>query len=286
MRVSPVACAVSVAAMSVVSGAAWPESRLCPQGEAVVPERAARCDGGLMQGAGARLAIEVRWLHRVPGARERGLFERAARAWSRRLRAYTVADRPRLVGPVTLRQAGYYLRDGHRVLHTRYVEIDADTRVDDVEGLLILVDDEWWEPVSTGQPHGWEIDPETGAFHAWLAVVRLFHRARGDLGTMVHEIGHVLGLGTAPGYHALVREDPGGDVFTGRYAVAAYGGPVPLEHAHTAPCPSVMSYRSCAGEAPSELDFAMLKDLGYEVVDGPAGPCLDARPGWAARRYR
>ena len=269
MKVPLVACAASVAVMSVVPVEAWPE----PQHR----ERAA---------AGVTLVIEIRWLDRSPGPDERSLFERAARAWSCRLRAYSLVDREPVVGPLTLTQAGYYLRDGRRVPLTRYVEIDEHMRVDDVEGLLILVDDEWWEPVSTGQPHGWEVDA-TGAFRPWLGVVRLFHRARGDLGTITHEIGHVLGLGTAPGYHALVQEGPEGrSFFAGPHAVAVHGGPVPLEHEHTAPCPSAMSYRDCAGEAPAELDWAMMRDLGYEVMDEPAGPCPDASPRWAERRYR
>lgn len=255
MKVPIVACAASVAMMS------------SPSAEAPGPEQ------GL---AGATLRIEIRWLHRRPDAEERSLFERAARAWSCRLRAYPVLDRG-LVGPLTLTQAGYYRREGRRVPLTRYVEIGADVRVDDVEGLLILVDDESWLPVSTGQPHGWEVDSVTGAFRPWLGVVRLSHRARGDLRTIVHEIGHLLGIGTAPGYHVRVREVPGGPVFVGPHAVAAHGAPVPLEYEHTAPCPSPMSYRDCAGEAPAPIDLAMLRDLGYAVLDpASARACLDA----------
>lgn len=275
MRIPLIACAVAVSAMSVVSCAARPDPEFRPGGEAAGLGRVPGCD--------QILAIQVRWLHRTPGPEERAVFQQAAQAWSSRLRAYPVEERPPLVGPLTLVQAGYYVRDGYRVPLTQYVEIDADVPVDDVDGLLVLVDDEWWEPVSTGQPHGWEVDPETGAFRVWLGVVRVSVDARRDLRTITHEIGHVLGLGTAPGYHALVREGPGGAVFAGAHAVAVHGGPVPLEHGHTAPCPSVMTYRGCAVEAPSALDWAMLRDLGYEVVEAPTGPCSDARPAWAER---
>ena len=268
--------------LCVVSGVALAEPCYCCRGGAVASAPFVSCGGT------STLAIEVRWLHRSPGLEERLLFQRAAAAWSCGLAAYTVADMPSLVGPVTLAQTGSYLRDGHRVPLTRYIEIDEDIRVDDVDGLLILVADERWEPVSTGQPHGWEVDPDTGAFRPWLGVVRLFHGARRDLRTMVHEIGHVLGLGTAPGYLALVREacGPGGGwFFTGAHAVAAYGGPVPLEDGHTAPCPSALTYRECAGEAPSELDWAMLRDLGYEVVERSlAGLCRAAGRGADHRR--
>ena len=35
---------------------------------------------------------------------------------------------------------------------------------------------------------------------------------------------------------------------------------------HTAPYPSLMSHRSCAGDGPSALDWAMLRDPGYELL--------------------
>ena len=221
-----------------------------------------------------RLVIEVRWLHRTPGPEERAVFDRAARAWSCGLRPYAIEDRRSFGRPLTLTQAGHYLRDGRRVPYTRYVEVPDDMPVDDVGGLLVLVDDEWWEPVSTGQPHGWQVDPETGAFRVWLGVVRLYAGARGDLGTALHEIGHVLGIGTALRYLALVRKLRSRWYFVGARAVAVHGGPVPLEAGHTAPCPSAMSYRDCAGEAPSKLDWAMLEDVGYRVVRDAARLCL------------
>ena len=119
-------------------------------------------------------------------------------------------------------------------------------------------------------PHGWQIDPATGGFKPWLAVIRLTAAARGDLRIATHEIGHALGIGSAPNYAALVRElgPERTAYFVGAHAVAANGGePVPLEHGHTGPCPSVMSYRDCAGEVPVAIDFAMLRDLGYEILD-------------------
>ena len=215
------------------------------------------------------LNIEFHWLDRDPTPEERAVMERAGKSWSRRIRAYPGADLPSFHGPVTLTQSGYYLRDGHRIQLTRYIEIGRDVRFDHIDGLLILIDDEWTRDVSTGQPHGWTLDPETGAFRPWIGVVRLAQGAIGDLRTATHEIGHILGLGTAPTYHRLVRaQGPGrAPSFVGAYAPAVHGGPVPLEHGHTAPCPSVMRYRNCAGEVPSELDFAFLQDLGYEILD-------------------
>ncbi len=120
--------------------------------------------------------------------------------------------------------------------------------------------------------------------------------SRGNLrlvGLIAHEIGHTLGitLGLSnpnlPLYNELVDEQAG--TFNGPRAVEANGGrPVPfqwldanrrsvapgtigasIDPGHLGPCTSVMSY--CRGEnnlyAPSELDFAFLADIGYEVLD-------------------
>ena len=74
-----------------------------------------------------------------------------------------VAEREVPVGPITLTQAGYYMRDGRRVRLTRYIEIDEGVILDDLDGLLVLVDDEWNVDVATGQPHAWDVDPASGA---------------------------------------------------------------------------------------------------------------------------
>ena len=213
------------------------------------------------------LNIEFHWLDREPSLAERAMMERAGRSWSTRIQAYTGPHPRSFHGPATLTQPAYLDR-GQRVPYVRYIEVDTDVRYDHINGLLILIDDEWSSEVSTGMPHAWHIDPRTGAFQPWLGVVRLASGAR-NLRTATHEIGHTLGIGTAPGYHALVRaQGPGDDVvFVGTHAVAVHGGHVAIERAHTGPCPSVMSYRPCAGESPSELDFAMLADLGYHILD-------------------
>ena len=170
-------------------------------------------------------------------------------AWARRIRAFAAERNPSLRGPLTLTQAGYYLRDGHRIPLTRYIEIDHDVRFETITGLVILIDDEWAVDVSTAMPHRWELDERTGAFRPWLGVIRLSRHAREDLRTAAHEIGHVLGLGTSGPYHDFVRTNGGEAVFVGAHASAANGGqPLPLEHGHTAACPSVMTYRDCAGE--------------------------------------
>lgn len=86
----------------------------------------------------------------------------------------------------------------------------------------------------------------------------------------VHEIGHVLGLGTAE----IFRQTGAGGAFSGANALAANGGqPVPLtpDLAHVAEGVADDSVAMGAVLAPGErrlpgaIDRAMLADIGYEV---------------------
>jgi hypothetical protein len=90
------------------------------------------------------------------------------------------------------------------------------------------------------------------------------------LSVSLHELGHVLGIGTADSWYNQVS----GGVFNGGAAVAAYGQPVPLapDAAHWAQ--SVTSDGQQAAMTPSittgtrkpftRLDFAGLFDVGWE----------------------
>jgi hypothetical protein len=86
----------------------------------------------------------------------------------------------------------------------------------------------------------------------------------------LHEIGHALGLGTAPAFDALAS----GDSFTGPNATAANGGaPVPLDaggahvEAGHAGDTVVMDPSIAAGQriALSGIDLGLLADIGYQV---------------------
>ena len=123
---------------------------------------------------------------------------------------------------------------------------------------------------------------ETAAVGRWLGGLRRTglrptREARGDLQTAKHEFGHV--LGTSWPYHRIVRVRPAHDgsfVFAGAHALAANAGePGPPEGDHAGSCPSVMTYRDCTQRGPSDLDFGMLRDLGYEMFDPP-----EARPDY------
>lgn len=90
------------------------------------------------------------------------------------------------------------------------------------------------------------------------------------LSTANHELGHVLGFGTAMAYFAYVSNT----TFTGPQAIATYGGPVPLIATGT----HFVSGLSSGGREPlldpsrpggvrstaTPIDVAVLVDLGYE----------------------
>lgn len=89
----------------------------------------------------------------------------------------------------------------------------------------------------------------------------------------LHELGHILGVGTAPAFRALVEEG----AFTGPRASALYGGPVPLaadeEHftndVRFEGERVLMDVSDPLGERflPTGLDLAALADLGYELEE-------------------
>jgi hypothetical protein len=88
-----------------------------------------------------------------------------------------------------------------------------------------------------------------------------------------HELGHVLGIGTAPTWNAHVSNG----TFTGPHAEASYGGPVPLDQTEGAASNSHWAQTDLsAGQQPvmtpivppgtqgfTPLDFAGLQDIGW-----------------------
>ena len=222
---------------------------------------------------------------------QRARIERAGKSWSWRLadesRRYTI-DAGRQVASSTT-------ADGVPLEELR---VDEDVTTD---GLVIFVDFHDGTRRSLG---GSSISSrsarERGDFHPYAGKIRIgtprFDEVpeRGDLrltGLLAHEIGHVMGIGST------LRRDPfathvdeSAYTFIGPNAVAEYGGPVPfqwldndrnsvpphtagasVDWGHIGPCGSVMSYCRHSGEydeyAPTELDFAFLEDIGYEVLE-------------------
>jgi len=89
----------------------------------------------------------------------------------------------------------------------------------------------------------------------------------------MHELGHILGFGTADAYFALVD---GQSQFTGSAAIGAYGGPVPLTSNAYHLDPSVMSDGGRPLMDPSDasgqrsvitsLERALFSDLGHQIA--------------------
>jgi hypothetical protein len=86
-----------------------------------------------------------------------------------------------------------------------------------------------------------------------------------------HELGHVLGIGSAPSWFRQVS----GDTFTGATAVATYGGSVPVTPGGVHWGSGTLSTLSGGlalmrptGGFPSALDFAALSDIGWQVRPG------------------
>ena len=162
--------------------------------------------------------------------------------------------------------------------------VDADVSTD---GVLIAV--LYNDGVSRSSGSAKRSDRTADDYQPWFGSVLLAGEDGDNTGTMAHEIGHVLGI-TA--YHApsaqryINTED---HTFEGPEAQRVNGGkPVPfqwwmdkstpvspdtpgaeVDYGHLAVCAAIMAYCSdrMVTYTPSELDFAYLADIGYEILD-------------------
>ncbi len=110
------------------------------------------------------------------------------------------------------------------------------------------------------------------------------------LTTAIHEIGHLLGMGEAASWFRWVEETESGVFFHGPAAMAAYGGPVPLDQygSHFAsgiqstvdgvPQSLLMDSSTPRGvrEVPTHLDLAAFQDIGWILVPEPESWILAA----------
>ena len=228
---------------------------------------------------------------------ERAYIERAGKSWSWRLAddfgthtvpAGQLVDRGRVIGGISVDE----------------LRLDQAVTMD---GLTIFVDRHDGTAWSNGNWMDFRSDVRAqNDFEPSLGSIRLgkhrfdqvSNRGNFDLVSIIaHEIGHALGISLGnnniPFYDALVDEVEG--TFNGPSAVVANGGdPVPfqwldanrqpvepgtsgasIDDAHLGPCTSVMSYCRFDNDlyAPSELDFAFLEDIGYDVRN--AGTVLE-----------
>jgi hypothetical protein len=111
------------------------------------------------------------------------------------------------------------------------------------------------------------------------------------LSVALHELGHLLGFGTAGAWNAQVA----GPVFTGPAASTVYGGSVPVQVGgrHWAPTiagevdgvaqEAAMDPQLTQGARKlfTDLDFAGLDDLGWEVADAQAAWSGAASTAWS-----
>ncbi|MDA1014493.1 MAG: GEVED domain-containing protein [Planctomycetota bacterium] len=106
-----------------------------------------------------------------------------------------------------------------------------------------------------------------------------------------HEIGHFLGIGTADSWNDQVSSGE----FTGPAAVASFGGNVPLHAGLSHWADGTMSGGQFAGMNPSllsgtralftELDFAGLDDVGWDLAEYDYGDAPDSAAGTGAGNY-
>lgn len=247
----------------------------------IIGERDGITYGRWRGGPAGTLNIEFDWRF-APNFNEatRARMERAGKSWSWRIQEDW---RPRVA------ERGREIRHRNEAGENEYVTLAEDVPVDDV---LIFVFDRGNSRQSSAGPR----DRENihGDYRPWLGAVNLSRRHADSTTVMAHEIGHVIGLGDNAHRHAelLRRYTNRADyTFEGPRATRANGGePVPfqwldendntvvpntpgaeVDWGHLGVCTSIMAYCSDRTEVyrPSELDFAFMADIGYEI--SPAG---------------
>lgn len=239
-------------------------------------------------GPAGTLDIEFDWRFAEGIPEEiRVMTERAGKSWSYRL----ADDYPT-----------YTIPEGTRVslnaVEPRQLLLDEAMTTD---GIVIFMD--YWDgDRATGSPKLSDSSArQTGDYQPYVGAIVLDERrfSRRDpnnarqFSILTHEIGHAIGISRVlrryDFYNAMIDEDQA--TFNGPNAVAEYGGPVPfqwrppdgaripldpfapgavVDWSHIGPPESVMSYGRDTRTrfTPSELDFAWLDDIGYDVLDG------------------
>ena len=203
----------------------------------------------------------------------RARMERAGKMWSWRLQDDF--------------DDGVILRKGREIrFHdVLWHVLDEDVSTDD---MLILVVDKRAEGTSTGGATG-PRKRTADDYEPSFGRILLSSSARESIDVMAHEIGHVLGISSGV-FPSKTRYTNMNDfTFEGPEAMRANGGapvpfmwrdqdnrPVPphtpgseVDYGHLGVCTSLMSYCRDRREVyrPSEVDFAFLADIGYEVLD-------------------
>lgn len=247
----------------------------------IIGERDGITYGQWKGGPAGTLNIEFDWRFAQDiGAATRARMERAGKSWS-----YRLMDKNR----TRVAQSGTMFEFAQSELIPADYSETLDENVD-TDGVLIFVLDQGANSGDFSHARWWDPDYRPDVLDPWLASILLSRRHHQFTYTMAHEIGHTLGifpnLGSYPAYDNLV--DDANHTFNGPQAMQANGGdPVPfqwwnaqfepvapgtsgatVDYTHPGDCDSIMAYCSADTlEAPSELDFAMLDDLGYDILD-------------------
>ena len=261
-------------------------------------------------GPAGTLNIEFDWRF-APNvdAGTRAQVERAGKSWSRRL----LDDFGTHVVESGTEVAGYRDFSGVELFNETFEE-DVSTN-----GMLIFVFHPSPDPLSGGGPGPLEAEITDDDYEPWFGNLVLSQNTINERRTIgnwwwihvvAHELGHAVGITShAGGWSVPSLEryiDRREHTFTGPRAQKANGGnPVPfqwldrdrqavapgtpgasVDYAHLGICTSIMAY--CVNPRityqPSELDFAFLDDIGYDLLDAEtaAEPEIYGYGAWGA----
>jgi len=244
--------------------------------------------GTWQDGPAGTLNMQLDWSQAGSlSAERRGDFERAVKAWTYRLNE----DFPARQVPA------------HEDYTWMLFSYDEPQTADD---MLIAVELETWDGGDSAGGNYFEWSERNGDLESWFGHIQMSPARMQDysrnfywyMHVITHELGHTLptnplyadGYGLFPDmgpYEQYLHIENG--TFNGPAAMAANGGnPVPyqwldaerqpvapgtpgatIDFSHIGPCDSIMSYCNPGDRArlkPSELDFAILQDVGYNLL--------------------
>ena len=216
-------------------------------------------------------------------AEERAVMERAGREWSRRI-ATNVASGTIEAGTTIRFEEGL----GDQPPPKGTAVIDETIMADDSYIIFLFDGGEGSEQRSRG---GQDRQYEDGVRVRVYGRVATARRHATSRQVATHEVGHAIGIASFRSTRSPAHDyfDAQSHTFNGPNAMRANGGqPVPLQWldvernpvaprtpgatrdgAHLGVCTSVMAYCSRAQgiKGPQEIDFAVLEDLGYTLLD-------------------
>ena len=246
----------------------------------IIGERNGITYGQWKGGPAGTLNIEFDWRFAESiSAATRARMERAGKSWS-----YRILDD---FGTHVAAKGTTITNTDSSTNRTFEETLETDVTTD---GVVIFVQD----PGAASSDFSWakflSSEYSSDDLEPWLGSILLSRRHHGDTYLMAHEIGHVLGIFPGSFFQSFERYANYSDnTFEGPEAMRANGNrPVPfqwrnsnleevapgtpgaeVDYAHPGDCDSVMAYcgRDRGLLGPSELDFAILDDLGYEILD-------------------